>query len=253
MDNSAPNHPEAKFERHGNNRWGGLILILIGIIFLLQKIPQTSGLFTSWLFSWPSLLIVIGLFLGIKHRFRNIVWLILILIGAYSLLYNNDIIDLNLRPYLVPIAIIAIGFTVLLNKNRNCQQHPHRFKRGQPVPMPVAEDLTDILEVNTTFGNVEKNVFSKNFKGGKINCTFGGGQINFSQADFQGIVVVDVSIIFGGLDVIIPSNWNLKNEVAVVFGGIEDKRKIMTGSSESSKTLVLKGNIMFGGIEIKSY
>ena len=86
-----------------------------------------------------------------------------------------------------------------------------------------------------------------------ISSVFGGAQINFAQADFEGTAIIDGSIIFGGVDIIIPSNWNLKNEMSVVFGGIEDRRTVTPNVSEAGKTLILKGNIMFGGMEIKSY
>ncbi len=257
MENPAQHRPEFKFERNRNHRWGGLVLIIVGALFLLQKLPQTAPIFHHWLFGWPTILIIVGIVLGIKHRFRNIAWLILILIGSYFMLHNNNLININIRPYLLPIGIIVAGIVILTGRRRQCNYHPAgRWNSGRPaVPEAIPnEELSDnFLEVNSTFGNIEKSIFSKDFKGGKIACTFGGGQLNFAQADFQGVAIIDISITFGGLDLIIPSNWNLKNEVAVVFGSIEDKRKIIPGTTESQKTLILRGNIMFGGIEIKSY
>jgi len=241
-----------------NNKLGGLVLIIIGVLFLLNKIPQTSNLFPNWFFTWPVLLIGIGLFTGVKSRFQNHAWIILMLIGGYSLLAENDLISLNLRPYAFPIGIIILGILVVVKKNRKCDPRAQKFKNwqhnhpGQKFTEPV-DATEDVINVNSTFGSVERNVFSKNFKGGSISSVFGGAQVNFTQADFQGTAVVDVSIMFGGTDIIIPSNWNLKNEISVVFGGIEDRRTVAANVHESGKTLILRGNIMFGGIEIKSY
>ena len=50
-----------------NHIWSGLFILAIGIIFLLK---QTGVIFPAWFFTWQMLLIVIGIFSGIKHRFR---------------------------------------------------------------------------------------------------------------------------------------------------------------------------------------
>jgi predicted membrane protein len=238
---------------HHNNRWGGIVLIIIGILFLLHRLPQTSSYFPSWFFTWPMLLVGIGIFTGIKSGFRNIAWLILLLIGGYALLYENNLVALNLKPYAFPLGLIIVGIIVMVKRgnNRRCRQRYNKHWGPQSTgPIDAKEDFVNI---SSTFGSVERNIFSKDFKGGTISSVFGGAQVNFIQADFQGTAVVDVSIIFGGADIVIPSNWNLKNEISVVFGGIEDRRTVAPNVSDSGKTLILRGNIMFGGIEIKSY
>ena len=59
--------------------WTGILLLLIGVVALLKAalvpIPY-------WIYSWPMLLIVIGFFVGIRHGFRGMSWLIMILIGG---------------------------------------------------------------------------------------------------------------------------------------------------------------------------
>jgi hypothetical protein len=81
----------------------------------------------------------------------------------------------------------------------------------------------------------------------------GGSEINFMQADILEPVVVEVNNVFGGTKLIIPSNWDLKNEISAVFGGVEDKRNFNTSLPDSSKQIVLKGNCVFGGIEVANY
>ncbi len=262
MENAATK-PQRRIQPEHNNRWGGLVLIIIGVLFLLSKIPATSGIFPSWFFTWPMLLVGIGIFSGIKNGFRNAAWLVLIVIGGYFLMYENDLISLNLRPYAFPIGIILLGVFIIIKKKRfkdNCRPH-HRFGRhgakhwqpGQEAEPTEADVSDDVVNISATFGSVERNIFSKNFRGGSISSAFGGAQVNFAQADFQGTAVVDVSVMFGGVDIIIPANWNLKNEISVIFGGIEDRRTVSANVQESGKMLILKGNIMFGGVEIKSY
>jgi predicted membrane protein len=259
MEN-AETKPYRRIRPEHNNKWGGWVLIIIGVLFLLNKIPQTAGWFPHWFLSWPVLLIGLGLFTGVKSRFQSPAWVILCLIGGYFLLYENNWVSFNLRPYAVPVGIILLGILFIFKRKRRCNPHQHhgRFKHWQPgnpaskfeEPVDASED---IVNVHSIFGSVERNIFSKDFKGATISSVFGGAQVNFVQADFQGTAVVDVSIIFGGADIIIPSNWNLRNEISVIFGGIEDRRTVAPNVHESGKTLILRGDIVFGGVEIKSY
>ena len=89
--------------------------------------------------------------------------------------------------------------------------------------------------------------------GGDITNIFGGTEINLTQADIQGVATIDVTTIFGGAELIVPSHWSVKSEIVTIFGGVEDKRTVATITETPEKALVLKGTIIFGGIEIKSF
>jgi hypothetical protein len=52
---------------------------------------------------------------------------------------------------------------------------------------------------------------------------------------------------------LVPSNWAIKSEVVTIFGGIEDKRRMQAITEAPEKTLFLKGTVIFGGIDIKSF
>jgi predicted membrane protein len=81
----------------------------------------------------------------------------------------------------------------------------------------------------------------------------GGTEINLMQADINGTVILEVTQIFGGTKLIVPSNWEIKPEMVAIFGGIEDKRTMQNVSGNTDKILVLKGTTLFGGIEIRNY
>ncbi len=81
----------------------------------------------------------------------------------------------------------------------------------------------------------------------------GGAEINPMQADIQHPVILEVNNIFGGTKLIIPSNWDVKNEISAVFGGVEDKRSFNNSVPDSNKKILLKGSCVFGGIEVTNY
>ena len=82
---------------------------------------------------------------------------------------------------------------------------------------------------------------------------FGGTELDLSQADLSGVAVIDLTTIFGGTKLLIPSNWSVKSEAVTIFGGIEDKRRMQATIEVPQKTLLLRGTVIFGGIDIKSF
>ena len=82
---------------------------------------------------------------------------------------------------------------------------------------------------------------------------FGGAELDLTQADINGRVVLDITQIFGGTKIVVPSNWQVVSDIAAVFASVDDKRIRSTAASGSEKILVLKGVSIFAGIDIRSY
>ncbi len=54
--------------------------------------------------------------------------------------------------------------------------------------------------------------------------------------------------------IIVPDDWNVKIEVVPVLGGFGDSRKLNPGRTiDTTRQLVIKGAVVFGGGEVKSY
>ena len=96
-------------------------------------------------------------------------------------------------------------------------------------------------------------MLTKNFKGGEITSFMGGSEIDLTQSDFTGRIVIDVTNIFGGTKMIVPPTWDVQNDITAIFGGVDDKRQISGVTLDPNKVLVLDGTCMFGGIEIRSF
>jgi hypothetical protein len=60
--------------------------------------------------------------------------------------------------------------------------------------------------------------------------------------------------VFGGTTIIVPDDWNVKIEVVPVLGGFGDSRKLAPGRTiDTTRQLIIKGAVVFGGGEVKSY
>jgi predicted membrane protein len=110
----------------------------------------------------------------------------------------------------------------------------------------------DYLDATSIFGSANKTILSKNFKGGEIVNIFGGAEIDFTQADIHGRVVIDVTQIFGGIKLLVPPHWHVTSDTVSLFAGLDDKRR-QKADLNNEKILIITGTSIFAGIEIRSY
>ncbi|OQP60998.1 hypothetical protein A3860_04545 [Niastella vici] len=268
-----------KRRRKSGSVLAGLLLLCIGGILLLKEFGFP---FPDWLFTWPMILVAFGLLAGAGNAFRDPGWIIITGVGAVFLL-DKIWPAIPIHHFIWPVVIIALGLIIMLAPRRHRKWHekwdrfrerydnqdwekwPHTVQTStgenltEPQPTVIPPQREDDrrnsdnwLETVTIFGNVKKLVYSKNFKGGDIVTIFGGAEINLTQADFKGNIVIELVQIFGGAKLIIPPHWQIRSEMVAVFGGIEDKRAPQN-SYDEDKVVILNGTTFFGGIEIKSF
>jgi predicted membrane protein len=245
-----------RYGRHGHI-WTGIFILILGIAGLLKvsllNIPD-------WVFSWQMLLIVMGFFIGIRRRFEGLGWFVLMVVGGAFLL--NDIYpDMSLRRYLWPMILVMVGLLIIARPRRRTWNNLDPEKKNADTigsdPSSIADNTSvkeDFVDCTSFFGGTKKNIFSKNFKGGDIVNIFGGTELNLTQADIvDGKAIVEITNIFGGTKLVVPSDWAVKSEAVTIFGGIEDKRSLSTAVGMGNKVLIIKGTVLFGGIDIKSF
>jgi predicted membrane protein len=131
-------------------------------------------------------------------------------------------------------------------------------KEPVPVPVPVAVpiDNNDVKLKNfIIFAENKQKVTSQHFRGGKVNAVFGGATIDLRNAKLApGKVYLGVNAIFGGVKVIVPSNWDVQVENTItLFGSFSDKRYIENVDDKNpnpSSTLVISSGTVFGSGEV---
>lgn len=267
----------------------GFIILGIGIILLLRK----AGIFIpSWVTTWPMILIAIGTFSVIKHEFKSFFGFIMLFLGSYFLLRNEFDFDFGLGQYIWPLGLIALGVYLILQKQRenrvldevrtdwekkrkmdtgysknyaedakivdengNTTSSDQSFQSGagSGFTRTTGTAFSDRLNIDAIFSGVNRKLMSKNFQGGKITAAFGGVDLDMTTVDFNGVITIQVDIIFGGVKMIVPPHWDIRTEVTNIAAGIEDKRYFREGGVDPNKVVVLRGTILFGGLEIKSF
>jgi Domain of unknown function (DUF5668) len=98
-------------QQHKSRTTVGVIILVIGSLLLIGQF----GLVPDWLFSWPMILIAVGLYSGVKHHFRKPFATIMIILGIAFLFTEN----INNADRVVwPIAIIAAGTWMILKQHK---------------------------------------------------------------------------------------------------------------------------------------
>ena len=220
-------------------------LIVIGFFWIFKNFGLIPDFIPHYLYSWEIVFVFIGLFILLTKR-AIIPGLIFIAVGLFLILPDIPQFHFIQIWMLWPILLIAIGMSLLL---QNRAQHDD----GRPRSKDDSRD--DYVDEISIFSGGEKIITSKNFKGGKITSIFGGSEINLLNAELvKGAAYIDVTAIFGGTTLIVPEDWNVKTDLVTIFGGFSDKRTVISDIKDGEKSILyIKGFVMFGGGELKSY
>src|SRR5438445_2210094 len=83
----------------------GAFIVVIGTILLVDQLDLL--IIPSWLFTWPMILIIIGLYSGAKHNFQNYSWLVITLIGI-AFLADDALPGMMISNFIWPPAVIIV-------------------------------------------------------------------------------------------------------------------------------------------------
>ncbi|MBN1652121.1 MAG: hypothetical protein JW857_12380 [Bacteroidales bacterium] len=255
--------------RHKMNSNGrvvtGIVILVVGLLFLFRNMNILPPGLGYYIFSWKTLLIAIGA-LNLLFSNNRTAGFILITVGVVFWIPDIFVLPFHTSRLIWPLAIIAVGLFMLFKRSdgasgqrfweqkfRNSDDADARADHGGQAEF-MEEDYIDNVAI---FGGGERVVTSQNFKGGRLTAIFGGSEIRMNNAKLApGNQVLDVFFMFGGSGIVVPADWTLNVDVVSIFGGFSDKRYVSKSEENTPKgksTLTIKGFVLFGGGEIKSY
>lgn len=265
----------------------GVIILGIGLVLLFRKF----GLYIpDWVLTWPMILIAVGTYTLISQQFKSFFGSVVLFIGVYFLLKREFDLDLGLDQFIWPVGLIALGIYLILHKkqeNKALEEVRKNWESSrkkktatssseeiEPAEVvadaaPSQEESTkapdsgfvrasgtafmDRINESVIFSGVNRKLMTKNFQGGKATVIFGGLDLDLTQVDFTGVATLDLEVGFGGVKLLVPPHWDVRTEVSNIAAGLEDKRMFREGGVDTNKVLILKGTLLFSGLEIKSF
>lgn len=237
--------------------FGGL-LILAGAILLGINFGYINEAYKGIVFSWPSIVILIGI-LHFRKR-QNIAWgSIWIIVGAFFLMpkivrafpESFPGIGDNFAAVYWPLLLICAGLIFIVSRFFVSEKDWYVFWKNKAHHYQKSTgSLSSGFEKNTIFGSGEHIILDEVFKGGELNSIFGGTTLDLRRTNLpEGDTHLEINAVFGGITLYIPGNWVVISQVDAVFGGFEDRRRIIEPLDEKRR-LIVKGACVFGGGEI---
>ena len=218
----------------------GILLVALGVVLALNAFGLTS---INLLFhGWWTLFIIIPCLAGLVSG-RDITGnLIGLCIGTFLLLCCQDILSFSiLWKLLFPVIIILFGIKLIFGNvlDRGCAAAIKRIRA----------DHVELRSGTAVFSGEKLDFSAEVFQGAELNAVFGALTCDLTNALISQDCVIEASAIFGGIDILVPSGINVKTTSNSLFGGVSFKGG--RSFDPSLPTLYIKGNCLFGGVEIK--
>ena len=221
----------------------GIAIIALGIIFG----GHALGLFELNIFfdGWWTLFIIIPSFISLftdKEKLSNLGFLsagVILLLAAQNVFSYEVAWKVILAAFLVIAGLTIIIKSLVHNKN------------DQEVAKKIAEAEKDGKSMDSqmaVFSGSDRTYKDEVFQGSNLVAVFGGAKLNLKKAKFDKDTVIKAFTLFGGIDIIVPSDVKVKLKSGFIFGGFSDDRKNATG--EGKYTIYIDAAGGFGGISI---
>lgn len=211
----------------------GALVILVGVVLILD----TTGLYdTEPLWNYvPSLFVLLGLYALWRGGLRNFFGpLVVIVLASAWQLAALEVVSWGQLWDFWPVFVIAFGLSLVLS-------HFRRSPREAP-----GDHVTSF----SIFGGTEKRSTSKAFTGADLTALFGGAELDLREAEVADPpATVTVVAMFGGAEVIVPRDWNVRLEVLPILGAASDERPRREAEHEEVD-LVVTGFVAFGGVSV---
>lgn len=148
-------------------------------------------------------------------------------------------------PLLLVILGIIIIFRIGADKNKSLRGHKNQNHNPNST-----QNLDGRVNKGVTFSGSETVFLGPVFNGGNLDAVFGGIVLDLRKTTLpEGETCIDISAVFGGIEIYLPDNWHVETNITSIFGGVEDKRFI--SQTDHTRKLVLQGSLIFGGCELR--
>lgn len=217
----------------------GIVLIALGVLLALNAFGiDTNIFFDGW---WTLFIIIPSAISLITDRDKTGSFIGLGL-GVILLLSCQEIIEFSMVIKLfVPFMIIVIGLRVLIGSiwKKNTDEVIHaNVSNGNYVH-----------NCSVVFSEQNINLSNQEFSGAQLEAVFGGIDYDLRNAIITQDCVINVKAIFGGINIFVPDNVNIKVNTTSLFGGVDNKKH--GGITQKTATLYIDGKCLFGGVDIK--
>ena len=217
----------------------GVAIIALGIIFG----GNALGLFDLNIFfdGWWTLFIIVPSVIGLiteKEKFSSLAFLIA---GILLLLAAQDVFSYEVAwKAILAVVLILVGIFIIFKSIAHSDN-------AKEVEKKVNESKDD-KKMDSQIAVFSGNDRAYNNETFHLTAIFGGVELDLRNAKFTKDTVIKAFALFGGIDIIVPEDVQVKIKSGFIFGGISDDRK--STSTKGKYTIYLDAAGGFGGVTI---
>lgn len=216
----------------------GCVLLAISAVLILNAFGLTN--IEIFFDGWWTLFIIVPSFVGLITGHDKSTNIIGLLIGAFLLLACQNVLDFDiLWKLIVPVIIAVIGIKMIFGGN----------VKDKSVIKSIEGNKDNMKTAFAAFSGQDVIFDNEVFRGAELTAVFGGIKLDLRNAVFEGDAVVNACCIFGGTDIFLPDNVNIKVNSNSLFGGIDNKKH--QNSNDNLYTVYLNSTCIFGGVDVK--
>jgi len=205
-------------KRVGPIVWG-LAIIALGVIFG----GNAAGLFSFNVFfdGWWTLFIIIPSAISLiteKEKLSSLGFLaagVILLLAAQNVFSYEVAWKVIVAVFLVMIGIGIIVKSIVGNKNdKEVEKKIEDLKSDKVMDSQIA-----------IFSGSERTYNDETFTGSNLVAVFGGVDLDLREAKFTKDTVIKAFCLFGGIDIKVSEDVQVKIKSGFIFGGASDERK----------------------------
>ncbi len=268
--------------------WVAWIVLIVGVLALGSNFGVVPYQIWDLWRLWPLVLVAVGVGHMARGGLADLVWGAAIAIyGAGATLTTTHIWSYNFWQAW-PIFIIAAGVVMLGGRHafgagvftpggrcdrdsweRWTAQWGARSRRsrrrnrwwdappaaGFAAAAPSAEAASGDetwLDVRTMFGQIRRQIKNQSFRGGVVQCIFGGCILDLrAMPPPDHPITIHTEVVFGGVEIYLPPSWQVLLEGHGVFGAFQDETLPIGAAAGARPTLVVTGSAVFSAVTVK--
>ena len=219
--------------------------IIIGAVFIIAGIIFGGNALDLWdvnfFFSgWWTIFIILPCIISMINDGVDTGNVIGLAIGVLLLLHAQGLrIPQYMWKLLVPAILVLVGLSIIFGS---------RHKKDFSVNINSSTNGGH-AEYTSIFSHQDVNYAEKEFTGAEAVSIFGGMTLDLRYAHLTNDAVIDATSVFGGMDILVPADVNVKVNGTGIFGRTHNN--VNKTEDMSMRTLYVNGTSIFGGIHIK--
>lgn len=217
----------------------GLVFVVLGVVVALNTLNIID--FNIFFDGWWTLIIIVPCFIGLfdttnESKVGNVIGII---IGVILLLASWGWLRFDLIFKLfIPAILVIIGLYMIFG---------NLFKNNVKEKVKAKKEKGNGESIVATFSEQMVTKKDEVFENANLDAVFGSVVLDLSKAKIKDEAVISASAIFGGIDIIVPKDVEVKVKSTPIFGGVSNKSK----GKDTKKVIYIDALALFGSIDIK--